>query len=107
MKLIIAIVQKEDANRLQHAFAKESIRATKLATTGGFLSEGNTTFLIGTEDKHVKKVMRVIRSESQGREEYMNPNLGMTGFDISSQPVKISVGGATCFVLPVEEFKQF
>lgn len=107
MKLIIAIVQKEDANRLQHAFAKENIRATKLATTGGFLSEGNTTFLIGVEDKHVKKVMRVIRSESQGREEYMNPNLGMTGFDISNQPVKISVGGATCFVLPVEEFKQF
>lgn len=107
MKLIIAIVQKEDANRLQHAFAKESIRATKLATTGGFLSEGNTTFLIGIEDKFVKKVMRIIKGESQGREEYLNPNLAMTGFDVSSQPVKITVGGATCFVLSVEEFKKF
>jgi len=45
MKLIVAIVQKEDANRLQRTFVKESIRATKLATTGGFLSEGNTIFL--------------------------------------------------------------
>lgn len=107
MKLIIAIVQREDANRLQHAFAKESIRATKLATTGGFLSEGNTTFLIGIDDNHVKQVMRIIKSESHGREEYMNPSLSMTGFDVSSQPVKITVGGATCFVLPVEEFKQF
>ena len=107
MKLIIAIVQREDASRLQHAFAKENIRATKQATTGGFLSEGNTPFLIGIDEQHVKKVMRLIQGESQGREEYMNPNLSMTGFDVSSQPVKITVGGATCFVLPVEEFKQF
>ncbi|WP_223901959.1 cyclic-di-AMP receptor [Lactobacillus laiwuensis] len=107
MKLIVAIVQKEDANRLQRTFVKENIRATKLATTGGFLSEGNTTFLIGIDDKHVKQVLRIIKEESKSREEYMNPNLVMTGFEMSSQPVKITVGGATCFVLPVEEFKQF
>ena len=107
MKLIVAIVQKEDANRLQRTFVKENIRATKLATTGGFLSEGNTTFLIGIDNKHVKQVLRIIKEESKSREEYMNPNLVMTGFEMSSQPVKITVGGATCFVLPVDEFKQF
>lgn len=107
MKLIIAIVQKEDANRLQHAFVKENIGATKLATTGGFLSEGNTTFLIGIDNNHVKQVLRLIKEESKAREEYMNPNLVTTGFEFSSQPLKITVGGATCFVLPVEEFKQF
>ena len=107
MKLIVAIVQKEDANRLQRTFVKENIRATKLATTGGFLSEGNTTFLIGIDNKHVKQVLRIIKEESKSREEYMNPNLVMTGFEMSSQPIKITVGGATCFVLPVEEFKQF
>ena len=107
MKLIVAIVQKEDANRLQRTFVKESIRATKLATTGGFLSEGNTTFLIGIADKHVKQVLRIIKDESKSREEYMNPNMVMTAFDISSKPIKITVGGATCFVLPVKEFKQF
>ncbi|BDR60816.1 cyclic-di-AMP receptor [Lactobacillus xylocopicola] len=107
MKLIIAIVQKEDAGRLQGAFAKEGIRATKLATSGGFLSEGNTTFLIGIDEKHVNQVLRVIKEESKGREEYLNPSIGLNGFDLSSQPVKVSVGGATCFVLPVEDFKQF
>ncbi|MBA1393690.1 hypothetical protein EQ500_07395 [Lactobacillus sp. XV13L] len=107
MKLIIAIVQREDANRLQRAFAKESIRATKLATTGGFLSEGNTTFLIGIDDNHVKQVLRLIKEESKSREEYMNSSMMMSSLDMSSQPIKITVGGATCFVLPVEEFKQF
>ncbi|WEV70495.1 cyclic-di-AMP receptor [Lactobacillus sp. ESL0785] len=107
MKLIIAIVQREDASRLQHAFIRENIRATKLATTGGFLSQGNTTFIVGIDNEHVQEVLRLIKTESKSREEYMNPNMVMTGFDISSQPIKITVGGATCFVLPVEEFKQF
>ncbi|CAM3134687.1 Uncharacterized protein YaaQ [Lactobacillus bombicola] len=107
MKLIIAIVQKEDANKLQHAFVKESIPVTKLSTTGGFLSEGNTTFMIGVDEQRVKKVLRIIKDESKAREEYMNPNMMMTGFDVSRQPVRITVGGATCFVLSVEEFKKF
>lgn len=44
MKLVIAIVQKEDSNNLQRAFVQNDFRATKLATSGGFLSQGNTTF---------------------------------------------------------------
>ena len=36
MKLVIAIVQKEDSNNLQRAFVKSNFRATKLATSGGF-----------------------------------------------------------------------
>jgi uncharacterized protein YaaQ len=107
MKLIIAIVQKEDATRLQRAFVKANIPATKLSTTGSFLSEGNTTFMIGIDDQHVKQVLRIVKEESKAREEYMNPNMMMTGFDVSRQPVQITVGGATCFVVPVEEFKKF
>ncbi|WP_201331485.1 cyclic-di-AMP receptor, partial [Lactobacillus nasalidis] len=41
MKLIIAIVQSEDAKRLQAAFVDNNVGATKLASTGGFLREGN------------------------------------------------------------------
>lgn len=106
MKLVIAIVQKEDSNKLQHAFIKANIRATKLATTGGFLSEGNTTFLIGTPDDQVEQVLDVIKSKSEAREEYVQPNLIPNGMDISI-PVKVTVGGATCFVVNVDEFKQF
>lgn len=106
MKLVIAIVQKEDSNKLQRAFVKNNIRATKLATTGGFLSEGNTTFLIGTADEKVQDVLSIIQDESKAREEFVQPSMVTTGYEIS-QPVKITVGGATCFVVPVDDFKQF
>lgn len=36
MKMIIAVVQDKDSNRLQDALVDKNYRATKLATTGGF-----------------------------------------------------------------------
>ncbi|TSO25898.1 cyclic-di-AMP receptor [Lactobacillus sp. LL6] len=106
MKLVIAIVQKEDSNKLQREFVKNNIRATKLATTGGFLSQGNTTFMIGTDDNKVQDVLDIIKKQSRSREELIQPSMVTTGYEIS-QPVNITVGGATCFVVPVDEFKRF
>ena len=38
MKLLIAIVQDKDAHLLGDEFAQANIRATRLSTTGGFLT---------------------------------------------------------------------
>ena len=47
MKLLIAIVQDEDAGELMQEFTKHKFQFTKLATTGGFLRAGNTTLIMG------------------------------------------------------------
>ncbi len=104
MKLIIAIVQSEDAKRLQAAFVDNNVGATKLASTGGFLREGNTTFLIGVEDEDVDGVLKLIEEHSQTREETINPGIS---FEQPIEPVNITVGGATVFVLPVDQFLHF
>lgn len=106
MKMIIAIVQAEDENSLQQAFVKNNIRSTKLATKGLFLRQGNTTFLIGTPDEEVEKVLTIIKNKSKSREEYVSPTIFPANF-AGIPPVKVSVGGATVFVLPVEQFKQY
>ena len=48
MKLVLAIVNSDDSADVMRALTKEGIQVTKLATTGGFLMAGNTTFMIGT-----------------------------------------------------------
>lgn len=106
MKLVIAIVQKEDSNDLQRAFVQNDFRATKLATSGGFLSQGNTTFLVGCDDDKVDYVLKIIKEQSRAREEIATPHMVSTGYEIT-QPLKVTVGGATCFVVPVDEFKRF
>ena len=57
MKLIIAIVQDEDASRLVNKLMNEGFGATKLATTGGFLRSGNTTLLTGVDDDKLETAM--------------------------------------------------
>ena len=44
MKLIVAIVQDEDAGRLVSALMDKGFGVTKLATTGGFLRAGKPRF---------------------------------------------------------------
>lgn len=109
MKLVIAIVQDQDQAALGTAFYEANVRATKLSTTGGFLRAGNTTFLVGIEEKRVEEVLDIIKRCSQAREQYVaSPiSLDVTLDAAASFPVKIEVGGATVFVLPIESFHQF
>ncbi|MGY3778665.1 cyclic-di-AMP receptor [Isobaculum melis] len=109
MKLILAIVQDKDSNRLSNKFIDGNIRATKLSTTGGFLKEGNTTFIVGIEEKRVNEVLDIIRETCQAREQYMTPpiSLDLTMDTQMPYPIEVQVGGATVFVMPIEQFHQF
>lgn len=109
MKLVVAVVQDKDSNRLSNALVKEGFRATKLASTGGFLRAGNTTFMIGTDDERVQEVLQVIKSNCKVREQMVTPVSPMGGTTDSyiPFPVEVQVGGAAVFVLPVERFEHF
>jgi uncharacterized protein YaaQ len=109
MKLIIAVVQDKDSNRLSGSLVKQGFRATKLASTGGFLKAGNTTFMIGIEDDKVEDVMKVIKANCQVREQLVTPVSPMGGTTDSyiPFPVEVQVGGAAVFVVPVERFEHY
>jgi uncharacterized protein YaaQ len=109
MKLVVAIVQDKDSSRLSNALIKEGFRATKLASTGGFLRAGNTTFMIGIEDDRVQEVMQVIKANCKVREQLVTPVSPMGGTTDSyiPFPVEVQVGGAAVFVLPVERFEHY
>ena len=70
------------------------------------MSQGNTTFLVGCKDEEVDDVLKVIKKESRAREEIATPHMISTGYEIT-QPLKVTVGGAICFVVPVDKFKRF
>lgn len=109
MKLIMAIVQDKDSNRLANEFIDANIRATKLSSTGGFLKAGNSTFIIGIEDERLQEALDLIKETCQARKQYVSTPVSL---DISLEaqmpyPVEVEVGGATVFVLPVEGFHQY
>lgn len=108
MKLIIAIVQDEDASRLVSNLMNEGYSVTKLATTGGFLRSGNTTLLLGVDDSKFDGAMAVIEKVCKSRKQVAtspSPMAGTTGV-YAPYPIEVMVGGATVFVLNVEQFTK-
>lgn len=107
MKLVLAIVNDEDANKVLTSLSEAGFSVTKLATTGGFLKAGNVTFLIGVEDGEVDAVIDIIRSKSKKRKKITSaPISAGAGEAISSYPIEIEVGGGTVFVLDIDRFEK-
>lgn len=107
MKLIMAIVSSDDQRDVLSRLTKAGFRATVIGTTGGFLREGNTTIFIGTEDAQVPQAVEILRQTCRRRTQWVSPLPTLEGPGLEmSEPIEVSVGGATVFVMNVEQFIQ-
>ena len=106
MKLILAIVSNDDALTVSDSLNNEGYHVTRLSTTGGFLRAGNTTLICGTEDEKVERAIEIIGSESKRRTEVVPTTASFESGHFSSYPIEVQVGGATIFVLNVEDFRK-
>lgn len=105
MKLIIAIVNNDDSAVVSSALTKEGFFVTKLSTTGGFLMVGNTTLLIGTDETKIDSVKEILRQYCPTRKK-VNSSLNSFGKGLQNMGVEseVTVGGATYFVLNVDDY---
>jgi uncharacterized protein YaaQ len=105
MKLVVVIVQDTDANALIKALSQERLEVTKLASTGGFLREGNTTMLIGVAEEQVQTVKDLVQKTCRSRKRLVMPTAPVAEQPepLLSEPVEVPVGGAIAFVVNIEE----
>ena len=108
MKLLFAIIQNDDAKPLTRALNDAGISVTRISSTGGFLSGGNTTLMIGVADEQVQAVLDIIKAHSSRREMIPMPSMGVQqNIDCAAIPVSVSVGGAMVFILNAESAVKF
>jgi len=62
MKMVLAVVANNVAEAITDALLAAGFRTTRLASTGGFRREGNTTIMVGVEDEDVEPVLAILRS---------------------------------------------
>lgn len=108
MKLVVAVVQSEDASGLLTQLSKRGFRATRIKTAGGFLREANATIFVGVDEVEVDTVVRTIRESCTTRQQQITaiPAVMEPGEFFLPYPVEVEVGGATIFVLDVERFER-
>lgn len=105
MKLVLAVIEDDDAVILMDSLIENDFGATKLASTGGFLLRGNTTLLIGVDDDRVDELVALIRRVCVRRKKLMP----QTSTEIPTSiaiPIEVESGGATVFVLSVDRFQK-
>jgi uncharacterized protein YaaQ len=91
-KLIIAVVQNDDADNVVDSLLENEFRATRLASTGGFMRKGNTTLMIGADESEIDRIMDLIRT---------NARTGAAPADGGPAPA-----AATVFVIDLEEYQR-
>ena len=106
MKLVIAIIHNDDFHKLRNTLIEDDFRVTRLQTSGGFLRAENATLLIGVEEERLADLLKHIEEICQTRNELVvspvsefftaGPHMGL--------PLEVVVGGATVFVLNVDQF---
>ena len=106
MKLILAIINYDDAGAVTQALTRRGFSSTKLATTGGFLMAGNTTIMVGVDEEKVQTVIDIIKEQCHSRQQII-PTTSETSYGYyPSMPVEVVVGGATIFVVDIERFER-
>jgi uncharacterized protein YaaQ len=108
VKLVVAVVQGEDANRTSDALTSGGFSSTRITSSGGFLQQGNVTFLIGVEDTRVAEAVQLIRDNCRERSRYLTPMPPVPDPVelFMPYPVEVQVGGATVFVVQVDSFEK-
>ncbi|HHW10784.1 MAG TPA: hypothetical protein GXX29_12505 [Firmicutes bacterium] len=105
MKIILAVIEDEDAVPLMNALNEMGIGATKLASTGGFLLRGNTTLLIGVDDDKLQATIDQIGNLCKRRKKLL-PHTSAEMPTSVTLPIEIESGGAIIFVLDVVDFQR-
>lgn len=108
MKLVMAIIADEDAFQIIDVLNENGYSVTKLASTGGFLRAGNTTIICGVEDEKLDELMSIFEKRCKSRKQITSVNTAHINAteNYVPYPIEVTVGGATVFVMNVEEFKK-
>lgn len=104
MKLIVTILDDQDVDKVMHELTNQRIGVTRMSTTGGFLSAGNATLLIGIDEAKAPQAMKIITEIASLRETVVpftpDSSIPMTSL------VEVQAGGFMSFVLDIDHFEQ-
>lgn len=112
MKLVMAIVKRDDSKPLIGRLMEKGFQVTKLASSGGFLRTANVTLICVTHDERVNECLSIIEHSCKTTKiplSNLTPEsssfLG-AGMGISREG-EVLLGGATVFVINVERVVKY
>lgn len=108
MKLLVAIVQEDDVAPVMEALVEAGLRATRIASHGGFLRVGNATILVGLDDRAAPLARQIFTQHCQRRSAVLPPESQLAPHEWTlPEVVTVEVGGAIVFTVNVARYELF
>jgi uncharacterized protein YaaQ len=101
LKLLVAIVQEDDADRVTGALRTAGHRFTRLSSTGGFLETPNVTLVLAVKATAMAEVVEVFRANCAPRDVELPLVLSERLRDWQERVVQYA--GATILVVDLED----
>ena len=110
MKMIMAILHKDDELETIEELNIAGYMVTKLATTGGFLKKKSTTVMIGVEEDRLEEALDVLQKYAGHRKETVYQSVTMPHGEMSAVPpvpMEVMAGGAAVFIVSLDDIRKF
>jgi len=104
VKMIMAIMSRDEAERVLQALIAANLTATFMETRGGMLRQAQMTLFIAVEPDDVERVLSIVESTCRSQ-----PVVESAEGDAAPapMPVKPQLGGAVVFIWDIERIEAF
>ncbi len=104
MKMIMAIMSRDEAERVLQALVAANLTATFMETRGGMLRQAQMTLFIAVEPDDVERVLSIVQSTCRSESVVKS----VEGDEAPTpMPVRPQLGGAVVFVWDIERIETF
>lgn len=108
MQAMLVIIQSQDADTVLDRLDRLNLPSLlSIASSGGFLREGNTALLIAARPEQSAQVMAVLRDTCHRRMTFVSSYYIEATPTLSTFPIEVEVGGATIFSCEIERYEVF
>ncbi len=66
MKMILLVLSPAEADDIVRLLLERGLRVTRLASTGSFLHQGNTSLILGAEEQAVPGILEAVQQRAPG-----------------------------------------
>ncbi len=102
-KVVISVVQRQDADKLVRALLDHGYGSVVLSSTGSFLRKGNSTIMTVASSAAIDAVIQIVKENASERTEVRDPGISLRTTEwYVPQSLTVHAGGASIWVLDAE-----
>lgn len=106
MKMVMAVVPRDEAECVLEALIAAGFTATFVESRGGMLRQAQYMLFIAVENKVLEQVLTIIQDSCHSKV-YVESGESGKPFSLGHTPVTTEVGGAAVFIWDLDRFEIY